>query len=103
MQTTNIEWVRSEDGTPGLSWNPVRGCSHVSAGCDNCWAARMASRFGGPDNQTDGYIDAIKGRSRPYRGFAANGHWSGKVALIESELDRPLHWNKPRKIAVGVS
>jgi len=27
------------------TWNPVTGCTPVSAGCDNCWAAAMARRF----------------------------------------------------------
>jgi protein gp37 len=72
------------------TWNPLRGCSHVSAGCDHCWAARMATRH----------------ESNPltpqFRGFARAGHWTGKVALIERELEKPLHWRKPKRIAVGL-
>ena len=30
------------------TWNPVRGCSLVSAGCTNCYAMRQAHRFNGP-------------------------------------------------------
>ncbi len=30
-----------------LSWNPFTGCSPVGAGCDNCWAKRMATRLKG--------------------------------------------------------
>ncbi len=29
-----------------VSWNPITGCTSVSAGCDRCWARRMARRFG---------------------------------------------------------
>ncbi len=29
------------------SWNPFTGCSPVGAGCDNCWARRMAHRLKG--------------------------------------------------------
>jgi len=29
------------------SWNPFTGCSPVGAGCDNCWARRMAARLRG--------------------------------------------------------
>lgn len=36
-----IEWT---DAT----WNPTRGCSRVSAGCDNCYAIRLAARFSRP-------------------------------------------------------
>jgi protein gp37 len=37
-----------------------------------------------------------------FRGFARAGHWLGKVALIESELEKPLHWRKPKRVAVGL-
>ena len=35
-----IEWT---DAT----WNPVTGCTKISAGCDNCYAARFSERFRG--------------------------------------------------------
>jgi len=38
MKTTKIEWANS-------SWNPVTGCSKISDGCLNCYAARMANRL----------------------------------------------------------
>ena len=37
--TTNIEWADS-------TWNPWIGCSAVSPGCDNCYAADWAKRYG---------------------------------------------------------
>lgn len=36
--TTAIEWT---DAT----WNPVTGCTKISRGCDNCYAARFSERF----------------------------------------------------------
>ena len=33
-----IEWT---DAT----WNPVTGCTKITRGCDNCYAARLAERF----------------------------------------------------------
>jgi len=30
------------------------------------------------------------------------GKWAGRVELIERELERPLHWRKPRRIAVAL-
>ncbi|MFQ5805549.1 MAG: DUF5131 family protein [Phycisphaerae bacterium] len=33
-----IEWTNS-------TWNPVVGCSKVSAGCAHCYAERMAKRL----------------------------------------------------------
>ena len=35
-----IEWTES-------TWNPVTGCTKLSAGCDNCYAERFAERFRG--------------------------------------------------------
>ena len=44
MNHTSIAWVRGPDGAPGFTWNPVVGCSRVSAGCANCWAV-VEERF----------------------------------------------------------
>lgn len=38
MAETQIEWT---DAT----WNPVAGCSIVTAGCTNCYAMLMAKRL----------------------------------------------------------
>lgn len=35
-----IEWT---DAT----WNPITGCTKITAGCDNCYAARFAERWRG--------------------------------------------------------
>lgn len=35
---TGIEWT-------DVTWNPVTGCTRVSAGCDNCYAATLANRL----------------------------------------------------------
>jgi protein gp37 len=44
---TKIEWTRSDDGTAGATWNPVTGCTKVSAGCDHCYAETFAERWRG--------------------------------------------------------
>lgn len=81
---TKIEWT---DAT----WNPVVGCTAVSAGCANCYAARLS---------------ATRLRSQPqYDGLAtlsAGGmpQWTGAVRLIPERLNQPLHWRKPRKVFV---
>jgi protein gp37 len=81
---TGIEWT---DAT----WNPVRGCSRVSEGCRNCYAERVAARFSGP--------------GQPYKGLAdrdrSGSKWTGRVQLVESALDQPLRWAKPRRIFVN--
>lgn len=38
MAETQIEWTDS-------TWNPVAGCSIVTAGCTNCYAMEMTKRF----------------------------------------------------------
>lgn len=81
---TGIEWTNA-------TWNPVRGCSRVSAGCENCYAEKVAGRFSGP--------------GLPYEGLARIGkngaRWTGKVQVIENHLMDPLRWTKPRRIFVN--
>lgn len=80
MGNTNIEWCDKV-------WNPVRGCSKVSAGCANCYAERVAQRFSGP--------------GLPYEGLATAKGWTGKVRLVEDALTAPLGWRKPQRIFVN--
>ena len=88
---TAIEWARADDGTPGATWNPVRGCSKVSEGCRNCYAMGVAYRFSG-----DG---------QPYAGLArkvgGKPEWTGKVMLVEDALEQPFHWRKARRVFVN--
>lgn len=79
---TAIQWT---DAT----WNPIRGCTRVSAGCQHCYAERMAARFSGPGQPYEGLIHpATKG-------------WNGKVRLVPEALAQPWHWVKPRRIFVN--
>lgn len=71
---TAIEWT---DAT----WNPITGCSKVSAGCANCYAERMHRR-----------LEAM-GQQKYRQGFNA-------VRFHGQELYRPLGWRKPRRIFV---
>ena len=72
--TSKIEWT---DAT----WNPVTGCTKISAGCDHCYAERFAERFRNvPDH--------------PYtQGF--------DLRLHPKRLDQPRRWVKPRRIFVN--
>lgn len=81
---THIEWT---DAT----WNPVRGCTKVSAGCDNCYAMTMAGRFSGPGQPYDGLTRKVNGRHQ----------WNGDIMLVPEKLDQPLRWTKPRRIFVN--
>lgn len=78
--STKIEWVKNPDGSPGETWNPITGCTPVSAGCQNCYASRMI------------------GRALPRMGH--EGPFS-KVQFHPDRLDIPLQWKKPRRIFVG--
>lgn len=73
-QLSAIEWT---DAT----WNPVTGCTKISAGCDNCYAERIAERFRG-----------VVGH--PYeRGF--------ELMLRPERLNQPLKWRQRRMIFVN--
>jgi protein gp37 len=39
-EISEIEWT---DAT----WNPVRGCTKITPGCDHCYAETFAERFRG--------------------------------------------------------
>jgi len=81
---TNIEWT---DAT----WNPVRGCSRVSRGCERCYAERQAMRHAGPGRAYEGLVREV------------NGHpaWTGEVRCVTGKLTEPLAWRKPRRVFVN--
>jgi protein gp37 len=73
-QATSIEWT---DAT----WNPVTGCTKISAGCDNCYAARFSERF---------------------RGVPGHPFETGfDLTLRPERLSQPLAWKRPRMIFVN--
>jgi protein gp37 len=78
-ETTTIEWTRNDDGTPGRTWNPVTGCTKISAGCDNCYAETIAERF---------------------RGTAAFPH-GFDVSVRADKVNAPLKWRKPTRVFVN--
>ena len=84
MGKTNIEWTDK-------SWQPLVGCSPVSDGCDNCYAARDAA--GRLQNHPDYAGLTEKGRYGVTR-------YNGKTRLLEKRLDQPLRWRKPCRIFV---
>lgn len=77
-----IEWTEA-------TWNPLRGCSRVSAGCQHCYAERVAARF--------------CSRGQPYEGLIhpVTRGWNGTVRLVPEMLDQPLRWKRPRRIFVN--
>jgi len=71
---STIEWTES-------TWNPVTGCTKVSAGCLNCYAERMARRL------------CAMGQERYRNGF--------NVTLHQDILCEPYRWKTPRKVFVN--
>ena len=79
-----IQWT---DAT----WNPIRGCTKVSAGCDHCYAMRQARRMDHAGGAYEGLTRIISGRPQ----------WNGKVRMVPDLLDQPLRWQKRRMIFVN--
>jgi protein gp37 len=73
-QGSTIEWTEA-------TWNPVTGCTKISAGCKHCYAERMARRL------------KAMGQHQYRNGF--------KVTLQPQALDLPRQWKKPRTIFVN--
>lgn len=69
-----IEWTQG-------TWNPVTGCTKISAGCDHCYAERFSERFRGV-------------KDHPFEvGF--------DLTLRPERLDQPKRWRRPQLIFVN--
>lgn len=90
---SKIEWT---DAT----WNPVVGCSPVSEGCRNCYAAKEAIRLGGNPNPKIGALYAGTSEMRG-TGSKRRAVFTGKVNMVPERLDQPLRWRKPRRVFVN--
>jgi protein gp37 len=71
---SHIEWTEA-------TWNPVTGCTKVSAGCKHCYAERLAMRL------------RAMGNRRYTNGF--------KLTLHHDVIDLPRSWKGGRKIFVN--
>ncbi len=68
---SSIEWTHA-------TWNPVTGCTHISAGCAHCYAERFALRL------------QAAGIPKYRNGFEVTTH--------EKELLTPQGWRKPHDV-----
>lgn len=75
-EDTNIGWC---DDT----WNPVHGCSKVSEGCANCYAATISQRY--------------EHTTKPWTGE----HAAENVQLQDHHLEWPGSLSEPRRIFVN--
>lgn len=73
-ENSAIEWTDT-------TWNPVTGCTKISPGCDNCYAARFSERF----------------RGVPGHPFATGFD----LTLRPERLLQPFIWKRPRMIFVN--
>ncbi len=74
MAESHIEWTDS-------TWNPVTGCTKISAGCKHCYAERMSKRL------------KAMGQANYRNGF--------RLTLQPHMLDLPLKWKRPQRIFVN--
>lgn len=83
-QHTGIEWT---DAT----WNPVTGCTPVSKGCDNCYAATLAGRLlRNTYLSRPPVVDSDITRADPFA-----------VRIWPDRLTQPERWRDPRMIFVN--
>lgn len=80
---TKIEWTTK-------TWNPIVGCSKVSAGCQNCYAIKEAHRLAGNPNPK---VSSVYAGLTDRRGDRTE--WTGTVKLIPDRLEIPLKTRKP--------
>ena len=73
MNRTKIEWTE-------VSWNPITGCTPISEGCQNCYAARMAKRLAGR------------------YGYPADDPF--RPTFHSDRLHEPYRWESPKMIFV---
>ncbi|MHB8191799.1 MAG: DUF5131 family protein [Bellilinea sp.] len=78
---SKIEWC---DAT----WNVLSGCTKISAGCKNCYAAELH------DRRHKAYLKGAKLPAQYAKPFS-------EIQLHPERLDMPLHWKKLRRIFVN--
>ncbi|HXA01650.1 MAG TPA: phage Gp37/Gp68 family protein [Cytophagaceae bacterium] len=74
MAQSNIEWTE-------VTWNPVTGCTKITAGCKFCYAERMANRL------------KAMGVEQYANGF--------KLTLAPQVLNHPYKWKSPKVVFVN--
>ena len=89
---TAIEWTHVP-GFKGETWNPIVGCSVVSAGCTNCYAMGVANRLA--SMKIDHYANLVAQTK-------AGPVWNGDINVAPRKTFlRPWFWKKPRAVFVN--
>ncbi|MCU1592443.1 MAG: phage Gp37/Gp68 family protein [Frankiales bacterium] len=82
---TRIEWAQA-------TWNPLVGCTKVSAGCDNCYALGEVNRR---------HAAALSPKTSPRMLEAFPARFDTVSIRPERFLTQPLRWAQPRRIFVN--
>lgn len=83
-QKSSIEWTDS-------TWNPVTGCTKVSAGCDNCYAHVLAH----------GRLSEVYGRRLPVIDTQENRADPFSLRMWPERLNEPRKWRKASMVFVN--
>ena len=81
---TGIQWTNA-------TWNPMTGCTKISAGCEHCYAAVIAER-----RTRDVYL-----AHNPVRDSKANRRDPFAPRFWPERLDQPLRWREPKRVFVN--
>jgi len=65
--------------------NPIVGCSRISAGCQNCYAASAAK----------------SARLQQFPQYQKVANWNGTTEFVENQLHKPYQWKKSKRIFLG--
>jgi len=82
MSKSKIEWTNRV-------WNPVTGCTKISAGCKNCYAEKLHNMR--HEAYKEGKFQSCKQYAKPF----------SEIQLHEDRLEQPFHWKKPQKVFVN--
>jgi protein gp37 len=81
---TAIEWTDE-------TWNPMTGCTKISAGCDHCYAYTLAQT-----KTRDAYLRAL-----PVKDTPENRKDPFAPRFWEERLRKPYSWREPKRVFVN--
>jgi len=101
-----IEWLH-RPGTTAEAWNPVTGCTKVSAGCKHCYAETIAGRFWakqyGRVLPSGGNVNTVP--TTTFEDYEREGLLRTRrftdVWTHRERLSDPLSWRKARTVFVN--
>lgn len=84
--STGIEWTNE-------TWNPMTGCTQISAGCDNCYALELAQK---KPSIRDTYLKRL-----PVKDTEANRANPFAPRFWPERLRKPYSWRSPQRVFVN--